>query len=137
MFTHVMIGANDSEAMVAFYDEVLVHFDLLRITTLDNIGPASVIWRAHGRRWPQFVIGRPIDGLSATAGNGVQVSFRCRSRTAVNKAWNAALRDGSDEGEPGDRPLYSNDFYAASVRDPEGNKLCFLFCQDFVKGGRG
>ena len=30
---------------------------------------------------------------------------------------------GTDEGAPGLRPQYNPDFYAAYVRDPDGNKL--------------
>jgi hypothetical protein len=30
---------------------------------------------------------------------------------------------GSDEGAPGLRPQYSDTYYGAYVRDPDGNKL--------------
>jgi len=33
---------------------------------------------------------------------------------------------GSDEGKPAFRPQYSDTFYAAYVRDPDGNKLAFV-----------
>ncbi|WP_234903155.1 hypothetical protein [Ensifer adhaerens] len=36
---------------------------------------------------------------------------------------------GSVEGEPGFRPQYGDGFYAAYVRDPDGNKLAFV-CYD-------
>jgi catechol 2,3-dioxygenase-like lactoylglutathione lyase family enzyme len=35
----------------------------------------------------------------------------------------ALLHGGSSEGMPGLRPQYGPDFYAAYVRDPDGNKL--------------
>lgn len=133
MFTHVMIGANDLYTMVAFYDAVLGRVGLHRTTDLDQIGPAGVIWQKAQSRWPQFAIRTPINGERATAGNGVQVSFLCHSRTAVSEAWTAAIRNGGlDEGPPGDRPIYDEDFYAAYARDPEGNKLCLLFCRAFA-----
>ncbi|MGE6582094.1 VOC family protein [Vreelandella aquamarina] len=31
-----------------------------------------------------------------------------------------------DEGAPGFRPQYGEGFYAAYVRDPDGNKLAFV-----------
>lgn len=134
MFSHVMIGADDLDAMIAFYDAVLVHAGLRRTTGLDEDDPAGVIWQIGQQRWPQFALRRPLNEKPASAGNGVQVSFRCNSRGAVNRAWNSALdHGGSDEGAPGDRPVYSDDFYAAYVRDPEGNKLCFLFCEAFAE----
>jgi len=132
MFTHIMIGAHDIPAMVAFYDAVLAPLGLQRTTDLAAIGPAGVIWQYPDQRWPQFALRHPVNGEPASAGNGVQISFRCPSRQAVRAAWETALRaGGDDEGAPGDRPVYSNDFYAAYVRDPEGNKLCFLHCEAF------
>jgi catechol 2,3-dioxygenase-like lactoylglutathione lyase family enzyme len=132
MFSHIMIGANDLSSMVAFYDKVLAQVGFTRTTPLDQVGPAGVIWQEPKKRWPQIALRTPINGLSATAGNGVQVSFQCASCIAVEKAWKeACCNGGSDEGVPGDRLIYHEDFYAAYARDPEGNKLCFLFCQEF------
>lgn len=132
MFSHVMVGANDLPRMVRFYDAVLKSAGLRRTVDLKDAGPAGIIWQRADRRWPQFAIRNPIDGYVAKPGNGVQISFMCSSRQAVDEAWASALQhDGADLGPPGDRPVYSDDFYAAYVRDPEGNKLCFLFCQEF------
>lgn len=136
MFTHVMVGANDIGAMMAFYDAVLIPLGLHRATATGAMGPAGVIWQYPGQRWPQFALRHPLNGQPATAGNGVLISFRCPSRQAVERAWETALRTGgTDEGAPGDRPRYSDDFHAAYVRDPEGNKLCFLHCRDFAENG--
>ncbi|MCA1776758.1 MAG: VOC family protein [Loktanella sp.] len=127
-----MIGVNDLGLMVAFYDAVLARVDLRRTTDLGQISPAGVIWQKDRQRWPQFAIREPINGDAAVAGNGVQISFQCSSQSSVQEAWKAALRHGgTDEGAPGDRPAYDDDFYAAYARDPEGNKLCFLFCTEF------
>ncbi|WP_274426933.1 VOC family protein [Chelativorans sp. YIM 93263] len=132
MFSHVMIGANDLGRMVAFYDAVLARIGLDRTTSLQSVSPAGVIWQKDRQRWPQFALRAPLNGKPASAGNGVQVSFMCSSPEAVDAAWRTALANGgSDEGGPGDRPIYSDDFYAAYVRDPEGNKLCFLYCAAF------
>ncbi|MEV4608827.1 VOC family protein [Neorhizobium sp. LMR1-1-1.1] len=131
MFSHVMIGANDVKAMVAFYDVVLGTLGLARepVQTADNT--AGFIWQRRGRRWPQFAVRRPFDGRPATVGNGVQVSFAAVSRQTVVVAWQTALDNGgSDEGEPGIRPQYNHDFFAAYCRDPEGNKLCFVHARD-------
>jgi predicted lactoylglutathione lyase len=39
----------------------------------------------------------------------------------------AAIRaGGTSEGEPRLRPQYNTDFYAAYVRDPDGNKLAVV-----------
>lgn len=123
MFAHVQIGANDIIRMVAFYDEVLA---VLRIPRTGFSEEAGHVWSKNAR-WPQFVVRKPFDGLAATAGNGVQVSFLTDDRETVALAWHTALDNGGeDEGRPGLRPRYSADFFAAYCRDPEGNKLCFV-----------
>ncbi|POO49440.1 VOC family protein [Agrobacterium rosae] len=131
MFSHIMIGARDLKMMVAFYDAVLATLDLRRVVELDNVDEAGVIWRKGNRRWPQFALRRPLNGLPATWGNGVQISFAAPSRQGVDRAWTTAMQTGAnDEGAPGLRPQYAEDFYAAYCRDPEGNKLSFVNAHD-------
>jgi catechol 2,3-dioxygenase-like lactoylglutathione lyase family enzyme len=131
MFSHIMIGTRELETMVGFYDAILSPLDLRRVVELDEIDEAGVVWRKGDRRWPQFALRRPINGLPATWGNGVQISFAASSREAVDLAWATAIRNGAlDEGAPGLRPQYAEDFYAAYCRDPEGNKLCFVYALD-------
>lgn len=50
MFSHIMIGARELEAMVAFYDVVLATLDLHRVVELDDIDEAGVIWCKGKRR---------------------------------------------------------------------------------------
>jgi catechol 2,3-dioxygenase-like lactoylglutathione lyase family enzyme len=127
MYAHVQIGVRDVKAMTAFYDAVLSEIGLSRVTELEHIGPAGVIWRLHDARWPQFVLNVPLNGKPSTTANGSQVSFLCASRAAVDAAWTVALsRSASDCGAPGVRSRYAADFYAAYCLDPEGNKLCFV-----------
>ncbi|CUI73590.1 Glyoxalase-like domain [Achromobacter xylosoxidans] len=127
MYAHIQIGVHDLHGMTAFYDRVLHELDLVRLTDLRQIGPAGVIWRRPGARWPQFVINLPLNGEPATTANGSQVSFLAPSRSAVDAAWEEALAaSGKDLGQPGLRPRYAPDFYAAYCLDPEGNKLCFV-----------
>lgn len=131
MFSHVMLGARDLEVMVAFYDTVLSRLDLCREPGSTLEGIAGVIWKQGDQRWPQFCLRIPINGLPATWGNGVQVSFCARSRQDVDAAWRAAIQaGGQDEGHPAIRTQYAEDFYAAYCRDPEGNKLCFVHAPD-------
>jgi catechol 2,3-dioxygenase-like lactoylglutathione lyase family enzyme len=130
MFSHIMIGVRDLETMVAFYDAVLAPLGLRRVVELNVIDEAGVIWLQGDRRWPQFALRRPINGLPATWGNGVQISFAAPSRQGVDHAWGRAIQRGAlDEGAPGVRPRYAEDFYAAYCRDPEANKLCFVHAQ--------
>jgi hypothetical protein len=54
----------------------------------------------------------------------MMVAFEAPTTAHVRDFHAAALDSGgSDEGAPGLREQYAPDFYAACVRDPEGNKL--------------
>jgi catechol 2,3-dioxygenase-like lactoylglutathione lyase family enzyme len=127
MFSHIQVGVRDLKRMIAFYDKVLVSFGLERRNFHPDGAPPGALWQRPGRRWPQFVVQLPFNGLPATWGNGCQVSFAAPSQEAVRQAWQTAMANGAaDEGSPGLRPHYNADFYAAYCRDPEGNKLCFV-----------
>jgi catechol 2,3-dioxygenase-like lactoylglutathione lyase family enzyme len=73
---------------------------------------------------PTIYIYTPADGRPATWGNGTHVAFIADSRDQVDAFHAAALEQGGmDEGKPGLRPHYGPNYYAAYVRDPDGNKL--------------
>lgn len=130
MFSHIQLGTRDLERLATFYDAVLAPLGLVRMPAEDGGGPAGVIWQRPDARWPQFVVQYPFNGLPASWGNGVQVSFAAPSREAVDAAWRAALAHGAhDEGAPGIREHYDPDYYGAYCRDPEGNKLCFVHAE--------
>jgi catechol 2,3-dioxygenase-like lactoylglutathione lyase family enzyme len=120
MYSHIMIGARDIEKMVAFYEAVLATLDLRRVLDPNAVDEAGIIWRQGDRRCPHFVIRRPINGLPATWGNCVQVSFAAPSRDGVDLAWIIAIQKGAhDEGAPGLRLRYAEDFYAAIATPKE------------------
>jgi len=117
--------------MITFYDAVLEPLGLVRDDRRAADHPASLIWQKAGMRWPQFALRKPFNGEPASAGNGVQISFAAQSPEVVRAAWQSAISNGGiDEGPPGLRRQYSDDFYAAYCRDPEGNKLCFVHADD-------
>ena len=121
MYAHIQLGVNDLARMAAFYDAVLLPLGLQRVTPLDRIGPAGLVWRPPGSRWPQF------NGDPPNTANGSQVSFLARTPQVVDDAWRQALAHGAaDAGAPGLRTRYAPDFYAAYCLDPEGHKLCFV-----------
>ncbi|CAN0415801.1 unnamed protein product, partial [Discosporangium mesarthrocarpum] len=76
------------------------------------------------RSGARFFIMNPFDGNPASTGNGAHAAFVAESRADVDAFHAAALAaGGTDEGAPGLRPHYHEDYYAAYVRDPDGNKL--------------
>jgi catechol 2,3-dioxygenase-like lactoylglutathione lyase family enzyme len=78
----------------------------------------------YGREFPEFWIGHPHDGQPASTGNGVHVCFKAASQEEVDAFHAEALaQGGTDDGPPGLRPEYMPNYYAAFVRDPDGNKI--------------
>ncbi|MCK0195904.1 VOC family protein [Ancylobacter sp. 6x-1] len=135
MFSHIILGARDLGRLGTFYDALLAPLGLVRgaVEEGGDGGPPGVLWQVPGRRWPQFFIQLPFNGLPATWGNGTQVSFAAPSPEAVDAAHAAGLAAGGlDEGAPGPRPHYGEHYYGAYLRDPEGNKLCLVHDPDVV-----
>jgi catechol 2,3-dioxygenase-like lactoylglutathione lyase family enzyme len=119
MIYYVTIGSNDMPRSVRFYDAVLSA--LGHAKQFDEHGFAGY---GPSPEQPQVFLGRPFDGNAATVGNGMMVAFEAKTRAQVRDFHAAALATGGrDEGGPGVREHYAPDFYAAYVRDPEGNKL--------------
>ena len=118
IFTHATVGTNDQERSTAFYDSVL---GTLGINNLGKMGDGATM---YGIKIPEFLVFTPIDGQSATVGNGVTIGFSAPSRDAVEKFHAAGLAaGGSCVGEPGPRTITPT-AYAAYLRDPDGNKIC-------------
>jgi catechol 2,3-dioxygenase-like lactoylglutathione lyase family enzyme len=70
---------------------------------------------------------KPFNGEAAAPGNGTMVALKASSWEQVQAFHAAALaHGGTSEGEPALRPQYNADFYAAYVRDPDGNKLAVV-----------
>ena len=64
------------------------------------------------------------------------VALAATSWRQVDAFHAAALsHGGTSEGAPGLRPQYQPDFYAAYVRDPDGNKLAVV-CRGFTEPQR-
>ncbi|WP_244606624.1 VOC family protein [Arsenicitalea aurantiaca] len=71
-----------------------------------------------------FSLNTPADGEQATTGNGTHIAFEVEKRAAVDACYQAALANGGmGDGAPGVRPEYDAHYYAAFVRDPDGNKI--------------
>lgn len=124
MLGYITIGANDLKTSGRFYDTLLVplgyqkdigetylRYSLEGVMDKDN-GPGTV-----------YVM-KPFDGGVATSGNGMMPAFRAAGAEMVQALYTAGLAvGGADEGAPGTRSYYSDDFYVAYLRDPVGNKV--------------
>jgi catechol 2,3-dioxygenase-like lactoylglutathione lyase family enzyme len=128
MFSYVSLGTKDLARSVRFYDAVMAPLGHNRIEGYDP-DASSAAWGLDDPG-PHLWVTQPFDGQPASVGNGTMVSFLANSRAAVDAFHAAALaQGGSDEGAPGLRPHYGPHFYAAYVRDPDGNKInavCYI-----------
>lgn len=137
MFAYVCLGTNDLARAAAFYDAALGALDLARC---DVSGEADWdgwlgwgTYRDHGAVELALWLCTPFDGRPATVGNGTMVALRAKTWQQVDDFHAAALAHGGTcEGAPGLRPQYDADFYAAYVRDPDGNKLAAV-CRGFTR----
>ncbi len=117
MIDHVSIEVRDLVASAAFYDALLAPLGMTR--QADQ--PATVGW---GKRYPEFWINLRAEMAPLAPTSGMHVCLRARGTGAVDAAHAAALaQGGTDDGAPGMRPEYCDNYYAAFIRDPDGNRI--------------
>lgn len=119
MIGYALVGTNDFDRAVAFYDRLLDVIGAKRMMEF----PSITLW---GTDWSQPTLGvaKPYDGQAATVGNGSMVALVVGSRDKVDAVHAKALElGGKDEGAPAIRGDDPNGFYGAYFRDLDGNKL--------------
>ena len=118
MIGFVMIGTNDLNKAIKFYDILLETIDLKRVITNEKYIGYSTKEKPKNI---EFYVTNPVNKEKATYGNGTQISFVLKSKEAVDKFYNLGIKlGGKDEGAPGIR---SGDYYCY-IRDLDGNKIC-------------
>jgi len=117
ILSHISIGTNNFERATAFYDKVLSTLGCKKVMEY----PGAV---AFGREFPEFWIQTPPDGKPATIGNGSHISFFANSKEAVHVFHETALNEGGkDDGAPGPRPDYGEQYYGCFIIDLDGNQI--------------
>jgi len=109
MFDHVTIRATDRAASEDFYNAVL------RTLGIDESYRTNLF-----SEWEDFTL------AAASAQNPptrrLHVGFVAPSRDQVERFWRVGTEAGyRDDGPPGPRPEYSEDYYGAFLLDPDGN----------------
>ncbi len=118
----VMVGTNDLEKSGKFYDAILVHLGLKKVTIKES-------YIAYGHSSDdheiKFYITKPHNKETATKGNGTMIALSADTKEGVDKFHSVALENGAvDEGKPGIR---SDGNYYGYVRDLDGNKIAARF----------
>jgi catechol 2,3-dioxygenase-like lactoylglutathione lyase family enzyme len=138
MFAYICLGSNDLERSARFYDAAL---GVLGYERCDTSGESESSWTGWvgwglyadaGAVQDALWICKPFNGEPASVGNGGMVALWAKNWREVDAFHAAALtHGGTSAGAPGLRLQYNPDFYAAYVRDPDGNKLAVV-CRGFT-----
>jgi catechol 2,3-dioxygenase-like lactoylglutathione lyase family enzyme len=120
MIDHVSLGVTDMDRSLKFYDSVLQPLGMKRYYNYDGGSGYGL-----SAEKPFFWIGTPLDeGRPARSGGGNHVAFAAANREAVDDFFRAAIAAGAkDDGKPGLRPIYHENYYGAFVLDPDGHKI--------------
>ena len=109
MFDHVTIRASDREASERFYEIVLRPLRIEK-THADE-------WYAE---WNDFSLSQAGEEKPVT--RGLHIAFVSPTRAEVDDCWRVGMEAGyRDDGPPGPRPQYREDYYGAFLLDPDGN----------------
>ena len=117
MISHISLGISNIERSTLFYDAVMGAIGIERVWT----HPKGL---GYGPSKDQEKLNLFVKEGKLPAGPGFHLAFAAPDRNSVDRFHSAAIKcGGMDEGKPGLRPRYSETYYAAFVRDPDGHKL--------------
>lgn len=117
MIDHISVGVRDLAASARFYEAVLAAIGYAKL----HERPTTV---GFGRRYPEFWLNARPGMPVVSPESGTHVCLRAPSPEAVQAFHAAALAaGGTDDGQPGLRPEYSEVYYAAFIRDLDGHRI--------------
>jgi catechol 2,3-dioxygenase-like lactoylglutathione lyase family enzyme len=135
MLSYVTIGANDIPRSERFYTAVLEPLGYEKAEHKDSVAYSLADSPDRSNGPGAIYVVKPFDGREATVGNGSMLAFRVATQAEVHDIHRAGIEaGGSDEGAPGYRAIYSDNFYVGYLRDPVGNKLA-IFCTAVSRAG--
>jgi catechol 2,3-dioxygenase-like lactoylglutathione lyase family enzyme len=118
MIDHISIAVRDINTAESFYTALLAPLGYKKLREW----PAAAI--GFGKKYPEFWINRRSDMTPVDVESGVHICLRASSAEAVDAFHAAALAGGgASDGAPGLRPAYHDGYYAAFIRDPDGNRV--------------
>jgi catechol 2,3-dioxygenase-like lactoylglutathione lyase family enzyme len=117
MIDHVSVGVRDLDRGARFYQAVLGAIGYQQLEVRERtIG--------FGKTYPEFWINLRATMPPVAADSGTHVGLRVRSSELVDIFHAAALAaGGASDGAPGLRPQHGEGYYAAFIRDPDGNRI--------------
>jgi catechol 2,3-dioxygenase-like lactoylglutathione lyase family enzyme len=117
MINHVSIGVKDIARAGRFYDAALAPLGYKRLfDSAEALG--------YGADGPKLWVMRVERPVPADEASGLHLCFDAPNRASVDRFHEAAVRAGGrDNGKPGLRKDYGDNYYAAFITDPEGYRL--------------
>lgn len=123
IISHVSLGTRDMARALAFYDPVMSTIGATRKEVVE-LEDGDVVAVAYGRENPEFWIQIPDNSQLADVGNGIHIAFMAHSQESVNNFHEVAIQHGgTDNGAPGPRPHYGDEYYGCFLLDPDGNRI--------------
>jgi catechol 2,3-dioxygenase-like lactoylglutathione lyase family enzyme len=118
MIDHISVAVCDLSAAARFYEALLAP---LGMTRLREVPEATI---GFGKKYPEFWINRRAAMPRVADDSGVHICLRAPDAAAVDAFHAAALKaGGTSDGAPGLRAQYHAQYYAAFIRDPDGNRI--------------
>ena len=118
MIDHISIAVRDLAAGARFYEALLATLGLSKLREW----PGAAI--GYGKKYPEFWINTRAAMAPVAQDSGVHICLRAASTEAVDAFHAAALAaGGSSDGAPGLRAHYHEGYYAAFIRDADGNRI--------------
>ena len=117
MIDHLSLSVRDLTASAALYDAVLGPLGYRRIVELDSrVG--------FGKRYPEVWLNHRPNRSPEPGDTGLHICLRARDQASVQAFFDAALANGGvDDGAPGPRQAAMTGYYAAFIKDLDGNRL--------------
>jgi catechol 2,3-dioxygenase-like lactoylglutathione lyase family enzyme len=118
MLDHVTIGVSDFERSRRFYDQALRPLGIARLYA---DGPTAA---GYGVAPKAFFWISLRDASQTGAQTGAHVAFTVQNWETVKQFHLKALEaGGKDNGPPGLRPHYHENYYGAFILDPDGHNI--------------
>lgn len=119
MIDHLGVMVSDFERSKAFYDKALAPLGAKLLMMVPEQLTGGVKVGGYGRERPTFWLHEGEEVL-----HKIHIAFTARSRGEVDAFHQAALAAGGrDNGAPGLRPHYHENYYGAFVFDPDGHNV--------------
>jgi catechol 2,3-dioxygenase-like lactoylglutathione lyase family enzyme len=112
MIDHAAVNVSDLDAAKGFYSKALAPLGISTVMEVEGFAGYGSDKGFHFGVFRRDPVG------------GAHVAFACEDRAKVDDFYEAAVAAGGiDNGRPGIRAHYHENYYGAFVHDPDGNNI--------------